>query len=177
MSWIHRAIYLTLASLLTACSSGDENHDITQQEKPEVSIGRLICGGHLPLAVVENLYQDDLKTFRLTTVQNHDWKQVIHDMETGKMAATFILSPLAMNLIRNGLDAKIVLMADRNGNGFVLAKKYHSIADLKGKNIVLAVPHLYSQQHILLYLILKKYGVPYTNVNIVDMPPDRKSVV
>lgn len=171
MLWIRWIISLIIAGLLAACSSGDENHGVTKQLKPEVNIGRLICGGHLSLAIVENMYQDDLKTFRLKSIQNHDWKQVVRDMKSGKMAGTFILSPLAMKLIREGLPAKIVMMADRNGNGFVLSKKYHSISELKGKNAVIAVPHIYSQHHVLLYLTLKQHAVPYTDVKVIDMPP------
>lgn len=154
-------------ALLTACSS--ENSPSV--EKPEVNIGRLICGGHLSLAIVENLYQDDLSSFRLKTVQNHSWDDVIQDMKSGKLAGTFVLSPLAMNMIREGLPAKIVMMADRNGNGFVLSTKFKSISELKGKNTVMAVPHIFSQHHVLLYLALKQHGVPYSDVKVVGMPP------
>jgi len=96
---------------------------------------------------------------------------VVNDMKSGKMAGTFILSPLAMNMIREGVQAKIVLMADRNGNGFVLAKKYKNIAELKGHHPIIAVPHIYSQHHVLLYLALKQYGVPYGDVTVLAMPP------
>jgi len=165
-----KLVCLLLISLgLSSCDSATTNQ--AQNDKSELLIGRLICGGHLPLAIVENLYQDDLTTFRLKTVQNHAWDDVVADMKSGKLAGTFILSPLAMQLIRQGLPAKIVVMADRNGNGFVLDKKYKSIAALKGKNIVLAVPHNYSQHHVLLYLALKQHGVPYKDVKVVSMPP------
>jgi len=161
---------LILVSLcLNACDSGVTQTD--NMVKEEVKIGRLICGGHLSLAVVENLYQDDLSTFHLKTVQNHDWEDVVRDMKSGEMAGTFILSPLAMNLIREGLAAKIVLMADRNGNGFILSKKYKSIESLRGSSPIIAVPHIYSQHHVLLYKVLKQHGVPYHEVKVVGMPP------
>ncbi len=165
---IQPLILIVFISLLTACSSDEPAGPST---KPEVEIGRLICGGHLSLAIVENKYQNDLTSFRLKTVQNHDWNDVVRDMKSGKLAGTFILSPLAMKMIRDGVPAKIVLMADRNGNGFVLSKKFKSIAGLKGQNTVIAVPHLYSQHHVLLYLALKQHGVPYSDVTVVGMPP------
>ena len=96
--------------LLIACDSkkgkAEQNQASANLEK--VSIGRLICGGHLPLAVVEKIYQGDLKTFQLNTVQNQSWDNVIKDMSSGKLAGTFILSPLAMNLIHEGFPGKIV---------------------------------------------------------------------
>ncbi len=161
---------LTASLLISACSN-ENNNDAAIQSKPEVKIGRLICGGHLSLAIVENMYQGDLSTFRLKTIQNHDWHDVVNDMKSGKLAGTFILSPLAMNMIREGMPAKIIMMADRNGNGFVLSKKYRSIAELKGRKTVMAVPHIHSQHHVLLYLALKQHGVPYGDVKIVGMPP------
>jgi len=164
------AVMIVICLLLPACSS-EHSPNATTQSKPEVKIGRLICGGHLSLAIVENLYQNDLSTFRLKTIQNHDWHDVINDMKSGKLAGTFILSPLAMNIIREGLPAKIIMMADRNGNGFVLSKKYNSIAALKGRKAIIAVPHIYSQHHLLLYLALKQHGVPYADVKVVGMPP------
>jgi len=161
---------MLIASLLIPACSHEKN-DAVAQAKPEVNIGRLICGGHLSLAVVENRYQNDLSTFRLKTIQNHDWNDVVNDMKSGKLAGTFILSPLAMNMIREGVSAKIIMMADRNGNGFVLSTKYKSIAELKGHKAVIAVPHIYSQHHVLLYLALKQHGVPYGDVTVVGMPP------
>jgi len=163
-------VIFTASLLLTACSD-ENNHVAPFQSMPEVRIGRLICGGHLSLAVVEKLYQGDLKTFRLKTIQNNDWDNVVSSMKSGKLAGTFMLSPLAMNMIREGIPAKIIMMADRNGNSFVLSRKYKSIAGLKGHKTVIAVPHIYSQHHVLLYLALKQHGVPYSDVAVVAMPP------
>ncbi len=142
-----------------------------QQEIPEIRIGRLICGGHLSLAVAEKIYQNDLSSFRLKTVQNHGWKDVINDMISGEVAGTFMLSPLAMELIRLGFPGKIVLNADRNGNGFILSDKIKSIADLNTRKSIIAVPHVYSQHHILLYLVLKQNNILPENVSIIGMRP------
>lgn len=136
-----------------------------------ITIGRLICGGHLPLAVVEKKYADEITGFRLKTVQNHDWQDVVSDMLSGKLDGTFILSPLAMKLIHDGFPGKIVLMANRNGNGFVLSKKFKSINDLKYAKTIIAVPHVYSQHHVLLHTVLKSYGVPADNIKVLAMAP------
>ena len=158
---------------LVSCDSkpGDSSVSVTNNTLEVVNIGRLICGGHLPLAIVEKKYQDQLKTFQLKTIQNHDWYDVITDMKSGKLAGTFILSPLAMNLIHEGFPGKIVLMADRNGNDFVLSKKIKSIAELKSKKTIIAVPHIFSQHNVLLHTVLKKHGVPKDKVKVLGMPP------
>lgn len=157
-----------LAVCLTACESTVENRGA---DKPELKIGRLICGGHLSLAVVEKLYQPEIQTFRLETLQNNDWNNVASDMRAGVLAGTFILSPLAIQLIHDGFPGKIVMMADRNGNGFVLSKSIHSIEELNQKQTLIAVPHIYSQHHILLHLVLKQHGIKPGNVRVLGMPP------
>ena len=144
---------------------------IAPQERPEVKIGRVICGGHLSLAVAEKKYQESLSSFQLKTVQYHGWKDVINDMISGEVAGTFMLSPLAMELIRLGFPAKIVLKADRNGNGFVLSDKIKSISDLKTRETIIAVPHIYSQHHVLLHLLLKQNSILPEKVIVVGMPP------
>ena len=159
-----------LLSALTSCDSSPQNAK-PESTREVVNIGRLICGGHLPLAVVEKKFQDQLKTFQLHTVQNHDWNDVIADMTSGKLAGTFILSPLAMNLIHEGFPGKIVLMADRNGNGFVLSDKIKSIDELKNLQTIIAVPHTYSQHHVLLHTLLKQHAIPAENVTVLGMPP------
>lgn len=167
---------LFVASILLGVLSCDSQPGKSTKSQLEnslevINIGRLICGGHLPLAIVEKKYQDQFKTFQLRTIQNHNWNDVADDMRSGKLAGTFILSPLAMNLIREGFPGKIVLMADRNGNGFVLSDKIKSIEELKNKKSIIAVPHIYSQHHVLLHIVLKKYDIPKENVTVLGMPP------
>ncbi len=132
---------------VVSCDSKSGKSTVSQTDNSleVINIGRLICGGHLPLAIVEKIYQDQFKTFQLHTIQNHDWYDVVADMKSGKLAGTFILSPLAMNLIREGFPGKIVLMADRNGNGLVLSDKIKSIEELKNRKSIIAVPHIFSQ--------------------------------
>ena len=159
---------IVCGGMIGGCSSGEQTG---VSEKEEVRIGRLICGGHLSLAVVENRNQGRFEDFRLVTVQNHRWDKVVEDLEYGRLDGTFILSPLAMNLIRNGLKAKIVLMADRNGNGFVLSRQHSSIESLAGSHAIIAVPHRFSQHHVLLYLALQQHHVPYHDISVVAMAP------
>lgn len=154
---------------LVSCSADKEVQ--TEGKLDVVKIGRLICGGHLPLAIVEKKYQDQLKTFQLKTVQNHNWNDVVNDMKSGELAGSYILSPLAMSLIRDGFPGKIVLLGDRNGNGFVLSTKFKSIDELNSQKSIIAVPHIFSQHHVLLHTIMKKHGIAKENVTVLGMPP------
>jgi len=153
---------------LFGCESDDNQ---SMQTGEIVKIGRLICGGHLPLAIVEKKYQQNLKSFKLQSVQKYDWGEVIAEIKSGELAGTFILSPLAMNLIHDGFSGKIVLMSNRNGNGFILAKKFKSIEELKETRSIIAVPHMYSQHHVLLHTVLQQHDIPAKNIKVLGMPP------
>lgn len=163
---------LFLLLFLYSCGNSQDGTSVGEKSaKPVISVGRVICGGHLSLAVVGKKFQGDLEDFTLDAVQYHDWKIVVKDMKSGKLSGTFILSPLAMDLIKNGFPGKIILMGDRNGNGFVLSKDIAAIKDLKGRKSVIAVPHLFSQHNVLFHLALKQNGVPLEDVSVVGMPP------
>lgn len=166
--WIATAFFALV--FLQAC---DRAGLTTTQDpsQPEIRVGRVICGGHLSLAIVEKKFQSELGSFTLKAVQYHDWNVVVKDMRAGKLSGTFILSPLAMDLIKNGFPGKVVLMGDRNGNGFVLSEEVGSIEGLKGRKSIIAVPHLYSQHHVLLHIVLKKNDIPEEGVTVVSMPP------
>jgi len=166
-------IAIALALLLAACDTGSPGRDRSDASGGEftINIGRLICGGHLSLAVVEKKFQRRLIGFKLNTVQNQDWNAVVADMKSGDLAGSFMLSPLAMNLIREGFPGKIILTADRDGNGFVLSKKIRTIDDLKNWRTIIAVPHLYSQHRVLLHMVLQQHGIPEDRVTVLAMPP------
>jgi len=163
--------YLFSFVLIIGLAACDRPVNEGKDDRPVVKIGRLICGGHLPLAIVEKKYQTELQTLRLNTVQNHDWNEAAEDIRSGRLAGTFILSPLAMKLIHDGFPGKIVMMADRNGNGFVLSKRIESIDALNQRQVLIAVPHLYSQHHVLLHLVLKQYGIDASHIKVMGMPP------
>jgi len=160
-----------MLALLSACNNGSKPSTELVTAEPEITLGRLICGGHLPLAIAEKMFRDNLKGFHLKIIQYHDWNDVIADLKSGRLDGAFTLSPLAMNMIRGGFAAKIVLMADRNGNSFVLSKSIKSIAGLRHKKTIIAVPYRYSQQRLLLHMALKQHAVRDGHVTVISMPP------
>ncbi len=164
-----------MALILTACDSPTDKQaagELMSAAPPVLmTIGRLICGGHLPLAIVEKKFTGLLGSLRLNTLQKNDWNDVAAAMQSGRLDGAFMLSPLALDLIKKGLPAKIVLVVDRNGNGFVLSRKIASIDALKNSAAIIAVPHHLSQHHVLLEMVLKQHQIPLQNISIISMPP------
>lgn len=137
--------------------------------KRNLKISRVICGGHLSLAIVENLYKDEFEGFTFETVQFHDWLVLLEALRNEEVDGSFMLSPLAMHARKSGIPIKVVLMADRNGNGMIVNEKIYTVNDLKGK--IIATPADYSQHNVLLYKYLTDNGIKYSDIIHVAMPP------
>jgi NitT/TauT family transport system substrate-binding protein len=90
---------------------------------------------------------------------------------SGYTDATFILAPLAMKLVEDGVPVKIVYLGHRDGTALMVHKDsgIFRLQDLKGKRI--GVPNRYSNQRFLIYKALKERGVNLAEVDLVEMPP------
>jgi NitT/TauT family transport system substrate-binding protein len=179
-SWLNsskNAAYLLVATLLLLCLVSCDLHKAPPsgvQPAPPLqvfNVGYLNLLAHLPLNIVDKKKPTPLTGFSLATKRHFDWHDVVDNIKNGKLDGAFILSPLAMDLARNGFPGKIVLIANRDGNSFVLSNKILSIADLNKRQSIIAVPHIYSQHNVLLSRILSHYGIPKDNIKLVQMPP------
>jgi NitT/TauT family transport system substrate-binding protein len=89
----------------------------------------------------------------------------------GHLPATFMLAPLAMALVEQGVPVKIVYLGHRDGTALMVQKEsdVFTVQDLRGKRI--AVPNRYSNQYLLLLKALADKGMSADDVQIVEMPP------
>jgi NitT/TauT family transport system substrate-binding protein len=87
------------------------------------------------------------------------------------MPASFILAPMAMALREQGVKLKVVYLGHRDGSALMVHKdsKIFQTSDLRGKTI--AVPGRYSNQRLIIYRELKKAGMAFDDVNLLEMPP------
>lgn len=87
------------------------------------------------------------------------------------MPASFILAPMAMALREQGVKLKIVYLGHRDGSALMVHKDsgIFQTGDLRGKTI--AVPGRYANQRLIIYRELKKSGMTFEDVKIVEMPP------
>jgi NitT/TauT family transport system substrate-binding protein len=100
-----------------------------------------------------------------------DFATIAEDFKQGNLKASFILAPLAMALRRQGLPIKIVYLGHRDGTTIIVGKDsgIHSFADLRGKTI--AIPHMYSNQRILLAREMDRQGMTADDLKMVVYPP------
>ncbi|MCB9898943.1 MAG: ABC transporter substrate-binding protein [Planctomycetes bacterium] len=100
-----------------------------------------------------------------------DFATVSEALAAKEIGASFILAPLAMNLVDKGLPVKVVYLGHRDGTAIVVRKNgdIHDFRDLAGKTV--AIPMRYSNQNILLHKMMKERGMPYDSMNIIELPP------
>lgn len=89
----------------------------------------------------------------------------------GHLPATFMLAPLAMALVEQGVPVKIVYLGHRDGTALMVQKDsdVFTVKDLRGRRI--AIPNRYSNQNLLLRKALADQGMTAEDVEIIEMPP------
>jgi NitT/TauT family transport system substrate-binding protein len=100
-----------------------------------------------------------------------DFATISEELKQGKLKASFLLAPLAMALRRQGAPIKIVHLGHRDGTTLIVAKDgpVQTFSDLRGRRI--AIPHMYSNQRILLTRELEKNKMRPEDVTMLVYPP------
>ena len=95
-----------------------------------------------------------------------------------KIDATFMIAPLAMKLVADGVPVKIVYLGHRDGSALTIAKdsSVQRFEDLAGKRV--AIPSRYSNQNLLMRRMMKQRGMEPQAIELVEMaPPDMASAL
>lgn len=90
-----------------------------------------------------------------------------------RIQAGFMVAPMAIALRAQGVPLRITYLGHRYGSAVVVGKDsdIRSPADLRGRTI--AVPSRFSNERLIVYKVLKDFGIPPSEVKLVEMaPPD-----
>lgn len=90
-----------------------------------------------------------------------------------RMQAAFLVAPMALALRAQNVPIKIVYLGHRYGSAIVVRKDgpVKSFADLRGRTI--AIPSRFSDERLMVFVAMKRYGVKPAEVRMVEMaPPD-----
>ncbi len=122
---------------------------------------------HSYIAQEKGFFEEEGVNVELQLIENIDDNlQVFKD---GNADASFGLQSDAMLLSAQGIDLKIVYIADFSNGGDVIVSKLDikTIADLKGKTV--SVDKLNGFNHIFLVELLKQNGIKESDVKIVPL--------
>jgi NitT/TauT family transport system substrate-binding protein len=92
---------------------------------------------------------------------------------SNKVQAAFIVAPLAIALVSQGVPIKVVYLGHRYGSAVVVRKDgpIKSVGDMRGHTF--AIPSRFSDERLLLFRAMKVSGIKPGEVKMVEMaPPD-----
>jgi NitT/TauT family transport system substrate-binding protein len=88
-----------------------------------------------------------------------------------KIEATFMVAPLAMKLVADGVPVRIVYLGHRDGTELMVGTD-SGIEDFRGlRGRICAIPSRFSNQNLLMHRMLNEHGMTAGDITLVEMPP------
>lgn len=90
---------------------------------------------------------------------------------SNKMQVAFMVAPMAIALRAQGVPIRIVYLGHRYGSAVVVRKDgpVKTFADMKGRTI--AIPSRFSDERLIVFRVMKKFGLSRGDIKMVEMPP------
>jgi NitT/TauT family transport system substrate-binding protein len=137
----------------------------------ELMVGFLPVTCHLTCPVTDFSTRTSTTSTHFASQRFTEFPTVVEALKTRDLDASFILAPLAMVLVDQGVPIKIVYLGHRDGSTVIVAKNSTatSLRDLRGKTF--ARPSKFSNQYLVITKLMEDQGMEPGSINFVDMPP------
>ncbi len=148
-------------------------NDYLPKEKQKFTVAYIPVTCHLACPVTDYISKlsDSGEIFLPKMFQG--FPEIKEALISNKVQAGFVVAPLAIALKSQGVPIKIVYLGHRYGSAVVVQKggPIKTPADLKGR--IIAIPSRFSDERLILFRVMKKYGIKPSEVKMVEMaPPD-----
>ena len=140
--------------------------------KPMLSVGALpvTCNLSLPVACMMTSASGG-QPFEFSKFSG--WPELKESQMANRVKATYMLAPLAMDMVDKKIPVKIVALGHRSGAVIMVRtdSTYRDFKSLKGKRI--AIPSRFAVDYLFLRKMLQKEGLTEKDIQVVEMaPPD-----
>ena len=161
-------LYLNLG-VSPATLLGEKSGTKVAAERFRVGFLPVTC--HLTCPVTDWINKNTVGDGFYEPVRFSGFPEIKESVIAGHLPATFMLAPLAMALVEQGVPVKIVYLGHRDGTALMVQKDSGilTVKDLRGKRV--AIPNRYSNQHLLLRKALADQGMTVDDIELVEMPP------
>ncbi len=141
------------------------------RSRGQLAVGFLPVTCHLTCPVTDFATRTSTTSTRFDSLRFTDFPTVVEALKTRELQATFLLAPLAMVLVAQGVPIKIVYLGHRDGSTVMVHRDSQatSLRDLRGKTF--ARPSKYSNQYLVITKLMEDQGVAPGEINFIDLPP------
>jgi NitT/TauT family transport system substrate-binding protein len=100
-----------------------------------------------------------------------DWPTVKEALIAREIGGAFILAPMAMQLVADGVPIKVVYLGHRDGTALMVGtdSRIHDFGDLRGKTV--AIPSRFANQNVLMHRMMKQWNMPFGSIDLREVPP------
>lgn len=152
------------------------NLNLFQRKTDKFKVAFIPVTCHLTCPVTDFINKSSTGDGTFQPMRFNGFPEIKEMFLSGRLEATFILAPLAMQLREEGVAIKIVYLGHRDGTAMMVHKdsRIFDVRDLRGKKV--AIPNRFSNQRIMLFRALKQRGMSLGDITLLEMPPPEMPV-
>jgi NitT/TauT family transport system substrate-binding protein len=139
--------------------------------RSEFTVGFLPVTCHLTCPVTSWVTEHSASGTKFKAQKFTDFPSMKEALIARKIEATFMITPLAMKLVADGVPVKIVYLGHRDGTAIIVPVEspMKEFKDLAGK--VVAIPSRFSNQNLLMRRMMNQNGMAPDSITLKELPP------
>jgi NitT/TauT family transport system substrate-binding protein len=136
-----------------------------------LEVGFLPVTCHLTCPVTDYSTKSTTTGTRFVSKRFTNFPDVVDNIKSGRLQATFMIAPLAMKIREQGVKVKIVYLGHRDGSTVMVKKNStaKSLRDLRGKRF--AIPSKASNQYLVINKLMEDQGIKRDEFKFMELPP------
>lgn len=136
-----------------------------------LDVGFLPVTCHLTCPVTDYSTKTTTTGARFVSKRFTNFPDVVDNIKSGRLQASFMIAPLAMKIREQGVKVKIVYLGHRDGSTVMVQKNssVKSLRDLRGKKF--GIPSKASNQYLVINKLMEEQGVKPGEILFQEMPP------
>jgi NitT/TauT family transport system substrate-binding protein len=153
-------------------------NDYRPLEKRKITVAYLPVTCQLTCPVTDYISKYSLSGEMFLPKMFQGFPEIKEALISNRVQAAFVVAPLAIALVSQGVPIKVVYLGHRYGSAVVVRKDgpIKTFADMRGRTI--AIPSRFSDERLLLFRAMKVYGIKPGEIKMLEMaPPDVSSAL
>lgn len=161
-----RIYLLSLLLVISGCSGVGKGE---QHQSSVIKIGYLPITHAAPLFVQKQQLEKSHPQYEMELIKFGSWPDLMDALNTGRIDGASVLIQLAMKSKEKGIDLSVVALGHEDGNVLITDQSIDTVHEMTGQSV--AIPHIYSTQHLLLAELLRLEDMEYDDIDIIELPP------